>query len=68
MSAVMARLSRFDRIVLNLFVEGNGAREVARRLRVCPSGVGKNRERIRFIARQIGLSPVKQLRGPKKIN
>lgn len=66
MSVMMSRLNRFDRIVLNLFVEGNGTREVARRLRVSPSGVGKSRERIRFIARQIGLSPVKRLRGPEK--
>lgn len=58
MSAMLSRLNKFDRIVLNLFVEGNGTREVARRLRVSPSGVGKSHERIRFIARQIGLSPL----------
>jgi RNA polymerase sigma factor (sigma-70 family) len=54
---IRVRLTPRGRTILQLFLEGSGAREIARRLHISPSAVSKNRLRIRIIATQIGLSP-----------
>ena len=54
---ILVRLSRGDQEILRLLVEGNGTREVARRLHISPSGVGKSKLRIQFAAAEIGLFP-----------
>jgi RNA polymerase sigma factor (sigma-70 family) len=70
---IRVRLNPRGRTILQMFLEGSGAREIARRLHISPSAVGKSRLRIRIAATQIGLSPppcrtVCQEKMKKKVN
>lgn len=51
------RLKLREQRILLLLLEGNGTREVARRLRICASVVSKGTRRIRALALEIGLEP-----------
>ena len=57
LAQIRARLTANDQMILMLLLEGNAAREVARRLSISPSGVGKSKLRIQSAAARIGLCP-----------
>lgn len=62
---VCVRLNSRDQEILSLALEGNGTREVAKRLRICASMVSKGARRIRAVALKVGLNPGSR-KPPKK--
>lgn len=60
---ISIRLTMMDRSILKLLLEGNTVRQVARRLSMSPSSVGKSKLRIKSVAIQIGLRPFIKIRG-----
>jgi DNA-binding CsgD family transcriptional regulator len=53
----MVRLNARERTIFRLFLDGNGACEIARALKTSHSAICRTRGRIRSIALQIGLGP-----------
>ena len=63
---VCVRLNSRDQEILSLSLEGNGTREVAKRLHICASVVCKGTRRIRAVALKLGLNPGATNRSKKK--
>jgi hypothetical protein len=54
---ICVRLDNRENVVLQLLLDGNGTREIAKSLHLSPSAVSNVNRRIRSVARQIGLCP-----------